>query len=703
MLRWLRWTAYGLAVLLLLAAGGALAVRLFLSSEQMRRLAESQGEALLGRKVSLQNLSIGLFSVEAGGLTVAGGPDGGPPLLRVAEVQVLLNPAALLYRRVSLLKVSLNGVAAAASRDAAGRLSFQDVLDRLAPPRPKGAPAPRGGEDAPVPLPPARADRAEAPGGGPGGGPGFEVVVRSLEMRDVRLSFASAAVGGAPAFRASCAFSSLRTGGIREGTPIDLTAEGSCTEPGLIRCRAGATAGPGEGEYAGWAEAEPFEASPFFRLSPPIPNLRSLKGLLGGKVSASFSAGGAIGWEAGLRAKDLSAEVRPGPGEGWRALALEGASLRSKGQFDWASRSGQVSSLELELPFAKGRLAEPAKWNLAGQDRLHLKAEVADVAGAARWAAEFLGLPAPPPSRAARLSLDLLASRERAQGGNFALRAAAEFDPLDIVPLAAWVAVRATAAAEGFEPLRGALGGRLEASWSGEKAVRWKADLRAEDLAFQVRGKRGGPWRPVQLARAGVRTEGWADIARGEAEVGQLEIELPFAKGRLLEKGSWNLAGRDHLKLRVQVGDSGAALRLVRDLTGIRLRDPGEGGGADVTLALSRDRGREERLALSAQGKLDPVDLGIVARLAALPPAVKSLGGSAGGEFEVTFATGQPLRWKASLSGQKLAAEVRPDAAGPWRRVRLASLAFRSEGWFDPAAEAAEVARLEADLPFGGL
>ncbi|MBI3024763.1 MAG: DUF748 domain-containing protein, partial [Candidatus Tectomicrobia bacterium] len=46
---------------------------------------------------------------------------------------------------------------------------------------------------------------------------------------------------------------------------------------------------------------------------------------------------------------------------------------------------------------------------------------------------------------------------------------------------------------------------------------------------------------------------------------------------------------------------------------------------------------------------------------------------------------------------------VRPDAAGPWRRVRLASLAFRSEGWFDPAAEAAEVARLEADLPFGGL
>ena len=41
MLRWLKWAAGILAVLLLLAAGGALAVLLFLFSEQMKRLAES--------------------------------------------------------------------------------------------------------------------------------------------------------------------------------------------------------------------------------------------------------------------------------------------------------------------------------------------------------------------------------------------------------------------------------------------------------------------------------------------------------------------------------------------------------------------------------------------------------------------------------------------------------------------------------------
>ncbi|OGL67497.1 MAG: hypothetical protein A3J27_05995 [Candidatus Tectomicrobia bacterium RIFCSPLOWO2_12_FULL_69_37] len=699
MLRWLRWTAYGLAVLLLLAAGGALAVRLFLSSDQMKGLAERQGEALLGRRVSLESLSIGLFSAEAAGLAVAGAPGEAAPLLKVAEIQVLLNPAALLYKRVSLLRVSLNGVAAAASRDASGRLSFQDILDKLAAPAPgkaqapqrrEGAPAPPGGEGAPAA--PAR------PAGAKEEGPGFEVVIRAVEMRDVRLSFASAAADGTPAFRAACAFSSVQARGVRAGAPLDLTAEGSCTEPGLVRFSAGAYADLGQGLYTGWAEAEPFEAGPFFRLAPAQPSVRSLRGLLGGKVTASFAAGGAIRWEGSLRAKDLAAEVRPDPQEGWRALALPAASLASKGRFDLASMSGEVASLEIGLPFGKARLAEPAKWNLAGQDRIHLRAEVAEAAAAARWAAELLGAPAPALSRAGKLSLVFLASRERRQGENFALRAAAEFDPLDLAPLAAWAP-----AAGGFQFLRGALGGRLEVSWSGEKTIRWKADLRAEDLAFQLREKRADSWRPVQIARAGVRTEGRVDIAREEAEVAQLEIELPFAKGRLLEKGGWNLAGRDHLKLRVQVEDSGAALGLVRGLTGIRLRDPGKGGGADVTLALARTRGPEERLSVSAQGRLDPVDLSIAARLATLPPAVRSPGGAAGGEFEVAFETGRPLRWKANLSGQKLAAEIRPDPEGPWRRVRLDSLALRSEGWFDPQAGAAELARLEAELPFGGL
>ena len=41
-------------------AGAALAVRLFLSSDQMKKLAVAQGQELLGRKIQLQDLSIGL-------------------------------------------------------------------------------------------------------------------------------------------------------------------------------------------------------------------------------------------------------------------------------------------------------------------------------------------------------------------------------------------------------------------------------------------------------------------------------------------------------------------------------------------------------------------------------------------------------------------------------------------------------------------
>jgi len=700
MYRWLKWAALTLAALVLLAAGGALAVRFFLSSDQMKRLAETQGRILLGRKVTVETLSIGLFSIEAGGLTVAGGPAEPVPLLKVAQVQVLLNPAALLYRRVSLLKVTLDGVAASAYRDSAGRFSFQDILDRLGVPPAARAPG-RGGALALLSAGEAEAQEPKEAQGPKGESAGFDVVVRSLEMRSVRLAFASAPVGGAPAYRAACSFASIQGGGIRLGAPLNLTAEGSCTEPGLIRFTAGLFADFAGGQYSGWAAADPFEVAPFFRLAPAPGDVRALKGTVGGKAAGSYS-GGVLEWDASLRARDLSGEMRPGPQDAWREVSLPAASAASKGRFDWNAGSGQVTLLEVELPFGKGRLGEPAAWNAAGRDEIHLLADISDVAGASRWAADLFRMSPPQLTRTGKLSLDLRMSRGRGPGQGLAVRAVAAFDPLDIAPLAAWVAVLGTAPLEGFEPQRGVLGGKIEASWSGENTVRWKLDLKAEDFGFRVRGGQGQPWRPAHIARAGVRTEGRVDIAREEAEVERLEIELPFAEGRLLEKGGWNLGGRDHLKLRVQVADSGALFRLVRDLTGMRVGDPGQGGKAEAEVAFSRARA-EKRVAASVRGRLDPVDLSILTRLAPMPAMVKGLGGLAGGSFEVDYATGRPVRWKADLSGRALTAQIEPTPNSTWRWVELASLGLASEGWYDPAADAAEVARLEARLPFGSF
>ncbi|MEK6711886.1 MAG: DUF748 domain-containing protein, partial [Nitrospinota bacterium] len=494
----------------------------------------------------------------------------------------------------------------------------------------------------------------------------------------------------------------IRLSGVRAGAPLDLKAEGACTEPGLVRFSAGALADWAKGRYEGWMAAEPFEVAPFFALAPALENLRTLRGAVGGRATASYAQPGRIEWDADLRANGLAAQVSPRPGEGWRALSLPSASVKSKGRFDFAAQSGEVASLELALPFAKARLREPAKWNAAREDRLHLAAEIADVAEALRWIAALLELPAPQLSRAGKLSLGLLASRGRAPGQPFALRLQADLDPLDVVSLVAWAPLAAWAPPlEGLEPRKGAVGGQLELSWAEAKALRWKADLKAEGLDLGLRAGPAQPWRPLQLAHAAVRTEGWADLARREAEIARLEIELPFAKGRLLEKGSWNLAGQDALKARLQVADAGAALRLVRGLAGLPLGDPGQGGGAVLTLAFARARGKEEKLSISAQGKLDPMDLGVLARGATLPPTVRNLGGKAGGEFEVAFATGQPLRWKTSLSGEKLAAEFRPAASGPWRKMQLALLTLRSEGWLDPKAGSAELALLDAALPFG--
>ena len=205
MSRFLKWAIGILAVLVVLVAGAALAVRLFLSSEPMKNWVLAQGQEYLGRRVQLKDLSIGLFVVKASGLVIEGksrAPGGEKlPLLRVNEIDVLLNPTALLYKKVSILSVTLTGVRVNASRDEKGRFSFQDILDRAG----KVADA---RHDFPLDAPRLASligvSAAEAAPANQGSG--FDVVIEGLDLRDVSINFESAAFGGTPAFRASCRF-----------------------------------------------------------------------------------------------------------------------------------------------------------------------------------------------------------------------------------------------------------------------------------------------------------------------------------------------------------------------------------------------------------------------------------------------------------------------------------------------------------------
>jgi len=697
MIRWLKWTAGVLAVLVLLLAAGAVAVRLFFSSDQVRRLAEAQAHEYLGRKVRLERLSIGLFSTEAAGLTIEGGPEGGgqgPPLLQAAEIRVLLNPTALLYKRVSLLSVTLSGVSVHASRDARGRFSFQDILDRLEGPSQKRAARAGGPLRALSHLaaPPAEA----APEKGEGAGPGFEVVIRSLEMQDVKLSFAAEATERTPAFRAMCVFREVEARGIREGAPFDLEADGSCTEPGLIRFKGRLYADARGSFYRLAGEAQPFEVAPFVRLAPAVEGVRALGGRVGGRASVSFSGGRELQWETDLQGEGVAAEIQADPQKPWRNVRLERVAVRSQGGFDIQKESARLARLEVDLPFGKGRLTKPSRWNVSGQDEVHADLSLSDLGAAARWAGSFLDAPLGRLDRGGKFRLELAASRDRKKAEGWAFRSSAEFDPLDLAPLAALAPPQ-----EAVRALAGSVEGRAELAFSAEKVARWKVDLRAEGLAGQIRPNPQEDWRPLRLAGARVRSEGSFDVARESAEVARLEVDLPFAQARLVEGGRWNVSGRDEAKLNVSVSDLAAALALAREAAGLPLKEIPKGGKVELLVSASRSRGREPAVSFAASAALDGLEVAPLARLAELPETVRALGGRTGGKLDVSFSPGRRVEWRTDLKVQGLSAEVRPEPKGPWRKVRLASAGLRSEGWYEPQNQSAGVAQLEIEVPFG--
>ncbi len=130
MKRWLKWAAAIVAVVL----SGLIVLYFLISSDYVKRLAEAKVRALIGRKVRLERLSIGLFGIEVNGLTVASRSkesEKQSPLLRVEMVRAQINPMDLFYKRVSILRLHLRGALLQASRDDRGRFSFDDIIQRL--------------------------------------------------------------------------------------------------------------------------------------------------------------------------------------------------------------------------------------------------------------------------------------------------------------------------------------------------------------------------------------------------------------------------------------------------------------------------------------------------------------------------------------------------------------------------------------------
>ena len=113
-LKWLVWIA-GICFVLIIVV--IVAVQIFLSSDEIIRIAEREGRKILGRKVSIERLELGLFKIEASGIVIDGqaeksGVKSNKPFVRFDDVEILLNPSTLIYKRISILQLNVKSVSA---------------------------------------------------------------------------------------------------------------------------------------------------------------------------------------------------------------------------------------------------------------------------------------------------------------------------------------------------------------------------------------------------------------------------------------------------------------------------------------------------------------------------------------------------------------------------------------------------------------
>ncbi len=699
MSRFLKWTIGVIAVLAVLVGGAALAVRLFLSSEQMKNLALAQGREFLGRKLQIKELSIGLFKVKASGLVVeekSGAPGGGgPPLLRVNEIDILINPMALLYKKLSVLGVTLTGVQVSASRDEKGRFSFQDIIDRIGK-----------GKDARAVLP-GRArglasligvSEAEAAPEGSGEGPvsGFRVVVEDVELRNVQVNFESVAFGGMPAFRAKCSFERAQIDELIPADFLPIEAAGKCSEPGAVEFVAKGIFDLGKKYFRGNATFTPFDVMPFLRLAPPVSGVRPLSGMLGGKATVSFSNENNLTWDLDLNADGLGAEVQISESEKWRRKSLANLRLKSKGSFSLKEGSAEIETLSMGLPFARVNLKKLSIWNRAGRDEIHLDVKLQDAGVALKWADPFIPLPLGDVKGGGEAALSVSATRDRRKGEDFGAVSSIKFSSMAIGSYAAIIP-----RLENARRIRGKLSGEAEVSFSAAWRAGWKVNLRGQSVSADIRNNPKEKWRPLGLSRIEVRTEGTYDLKNDGAEVASLDVTLPFGSARLAKKARWNVSGRDEENFEMKISDITAAAA-----SGLALRkdDIPKNKKIDLKLALSRDRNKKKGgFSVSGSGAIDPIDIAPFAGLVPASLGIRKMKGVIGGRTTFSLNAGKDAAWVANLSGTGVSGEWDLDGDGEWVPLRLASFKIDTAGNYNIPKESALIERLDARFPFASV
>ncbi len=696
-LRWVVWIAGVFFVFIILAI---IAVQIFLSSDEIIRIAEREGQKILGRTVSIERLNLGLFKIEASGVVIRGEKEKGgvksKPFARFNDVEVFLNPSALIYKHISILQLTIKGVSAHAHRDANGRFNFQDIVDNLNRWTKKTASA--GAKNTRMLFPFIRAAEA-AESSKQSVELGFNLTIHELDLHNVKTELRFDASDTTPAFDGSCSFAHIEVDKITLGKPLDVFLDGKCRRPDgqrLIELKGNASVDMKGPNYRASFEMPLFDSSFLPAVVPTIPGYRFRKGIFAGNLKFGYLAEKPVTWDIDLNGQNILADFQLNQRAKWRKLALPRLKLKTKGRFNLFDGSAHIETLFVETPFLDAKLTKPSFWNVSAQDEVHLEANIRDMRETGDWLSRVAGIALRGFQERATARVLISAKRVRKISDDFVqIEVDSRFDPVDLARFGEFIPP-----VDHVSKIKGKVGGKARVVFVSGERVGWDVALETRQFGASVRMERKKRWEVLELGRAILHSRGNFDVKNASASINTLEIKLPFAAAKLQKPAKWNVDSHDEAAFSVDVSDFSSTNDFMQRLGLVSLGDVPRDEKLRFNVAVLRNRKTSPAFRIDAKTHFASLPIALLLDLVPPQTHVQKAAGRVSGELQVTSAPDGAFRWKADIVGRKLGARTKFISKEQWREVSLESLGLQSSGSYLASKGSFEIQTLDLKLPF---
>lgn len=694
-LKWLVWIAGVCFVLIIVAI---FVVQIFLSSDEIIRIAEREGQKILGRKVSIERLELGLFKIEASGIVIDGQAEKGgvksdKPFVRFDDVEILLNPSTLIYKRISILQLTIKSATARVYRDGQGRFNFQDIIDNLDRESSNAISTSFWKKFSFI-------KSAEAAESVPQNSEqGFSFTIHEFDLYDAKTELRFDASNASAAFDGSCSFAHIEVDDITPGKPLDVVLEGKCKRPDgqpLIELKGNAYVDMTGPSYRASFEMPLLDSSFLPVVVPTVPGSRFRKGIFAGSLKFGYVAEKPVTWDIDLSGQNILADFQMDRRAKWRKLALSRFKLKTKGRFNQLYGSAHIDTLFFETPFLDAKLTKPSFWNVSAQDEVHFEANIRDMRETGDWISGVAGIALGGFQERATARVLISAKRDRKISDDFVqLEVDSRFDPVDLSRFVEFIP-----SVDHVSKIKGKVGGRARLVFVSGERVGWDVALETRDFGAKVRIDKRKQWKALTLGRTVLHSTGNYDEKNASASINTLDIKLLFATAKLQKPAKWNVDGNDEAAIYVEVSDFSSTNDFMQRLGIVSLGDVPLDAKLRFNVAVSRNRKNSSAYMVDTSARFDSLPVAPLVDFVPLPAYLQKATGWLSGELQVSSALDGALRWKADIVGKNLGAHTKMISKEKWRDLSLASLAIQSDGFYLASKGSAEIKRLDLRFPF---